>query len=93
MKSPVVSRQVHGEEAEFQEELEHLSSMGFRDRQANLQALISTGGDLTTAIQHLLSLWHTHTGVDLCIYTYIHVQAPTRKHKKKKKQSAYKKWT
>uniref|UniRef100_A0A3Q3KY11 STI1 domain-containing protein n=1 Tax=Mastacembelus armatus TaxID=205130 RepID=A0A3Q3KY11_9TELE len=34
---------------EFQQELEHLSSMGSRDRQANLQALISTGGDLTTA--------------------------------------------
>ncbi|XP_056231548.1 ubiquilin-1-like [Seriola aureovittata] len=47
---------VHHEEAEFQEELEHLSSMGFRDRQANLQALISTGGDLNTAIQHLLGL-------------------------------------
>ncbi|XP_041793600.1 ubiquilin-1-like [Chelmon rostratus] len=44
---------VHGEE--FQEELEQLSSMGFRDREANLQALISTGGDLTTAV-HLLSL-------------------------------------
>ncbi|XP_076587736.1 ubiquilin-1-like [Chaetodon auriga] len=43
---------VHGEE--FQEELEQLSSMGFRDRQANLQALISTGGDVTTAV-HLLS--------------------------------------
>uniref|UniRef100_A0A3B4FXZ4 UBA domain-containing protein n=1 Tax=Pundamilia nyererei TaxID=303518 RepID=A0A3B4FXZ4_9CICH len=41
---------------EFKEELEQLSSMGFRDRKANLQALISTGGDLTTAIQHLLSL-------------------------------------
>ncbi|XP_071339242.1 ubiquilin-1-like [Trachinotus anak] len=47
---------VHREEAEFQEELDHLSSMGFRDRQANLQALISTGGDLNTAIQHLLGL-------------------------------------
>ncbi|KAM6943713.1 ubiquilin-1-like [Lycodopsis pacificus] len=47
---------VHVEEAEFQDELEHLSSMGFRDREANLQVLISTGGDLTTAIQHLLSL-------------------------------------
>ncbi|XP_044052153.1 ubiquilin-1-like isoform X2 [Siniperca chuatsi] len=47
---------VHGEEVEFQEELEQLSSMGFSDRQANLQALISTGGDLTTAVQHLLSL-------------------------------------
>uniref|UniRef100_A0A3Q0R487 UBA domain-containing protein n=1 Tax=Amphilophus citrinellus TaxID=61819 RepID=A0A3Q0R487_AMPCI len=41
---------------EFKEELEQLSSMGFKDRKANLQALISTGGDLTTAIQHLLSL-------------------------------------
>nr|XP_020458078.1 ubiquilin-1 [Monopterus albus]XP_020458079.1 ubiquilin-1 [Monopterus albus] len=47
---------VHCKEAEFQEELEQLSSMGFRDRQANLQALISTGGDLTTAIQHLIRL-------------------------------------
>nr|XP_033494248.1 ubiquilin-1-like [Epinephelus lanceolatus] len=47
---------VHVEEAEFQDELEHLSSMGFRDRKANLQVLIRTGGDLTTAIQHLLSL-------------------------------------
>ncbi|XP_034452130.1 ubiquilin-1-like [Hippoglossus hippoglossus] len=44
------------EEAELQEELEHLSSMGFKDRQANLQALISTGGDLSTAIQHLIGL-------------------------------------
>ncbi|XP_058491166.1 ubiquilin-1-like [Solea solea] len=44
------------EEAEFQEELEHLSSMGFRDRRANLQALISTRGDLTTAIQQLRGL-------------------------------------
>nr|XP_043882324.1 LOW QUALITY PROTEIN: ubiquilin-1-like [Solea senegalensis] len=44
------------EEAEFQEELEYLSSMGFRDRRANLQALISTRGDLTTAIQQLCGL-------------------------------------
>ncbi|XP_028270135.1 ubiquilin-1-like [Parambassis ranga] len=44
------------EEADFQEQLEQMSSMGFRDRKANLQALISTGGDLTTAIQYLLSL-------------------------------------
>lgn len=51
-----MSCQVHAEEAEFQDELEHLSSMGFRDRVTNLQVLISTGGDLTTAIQHLLSL-------------------------------------
>uniref|UniRef100_A0A665VGY9 UBA domain-containing protein n=1 Tax=Echeneis naucrates TaxID=173247 RepID=A0A665VGY9_ECHNA len=47
---------VHNEEADFKEELEHLNSMGFRDKQANLQALISTGGDLNTAIQHLLGL-------------------------------------
>lgn len=49
------TREVHREEADFQEELEQLSSMGFTDRQANLQALISTGGDLITAVQHLLS--------------------------------------
>lgn len=54
MNSPVVCCQVHGEE--FREELEQLSSMGFRDRQANLQALISAGGDLTAAVQRLLSL-------------------------------------
>ncbi|KAK5932430.1 hypothetical protein CgunFtcFv8_004132 [Champsocephalus gunnari] len=47
---------VHVEDAEFQDELEHLSSMGFGDREANLQILISTGGDLCTAIQQLLSL-------------------------------------
>ncbi|XP_004547330.1 ubiquilin-1 isoform X1 [Maylandia zebra] len=50
------NNEVHHREREFKEELEQLSSMGFRDRKANLQALISTGGDLTTAIQHLLSL-------------------------------------
>ncbi|XP_061586226.1 ubiquilin-1-like [Cololabis saira] len=47
---------VRHEEDDFQEELEQLSSMGFEDRRANLQALICTGGDLLTAIQHLLSL-------------------------------------
>uniref|UniRef100_A0A3Q2DU12 UBA domain-containing protein n=1 Tax=Cyprinodon variegatus TaxID=28743 RepID=A0A3Q2DU12_CYPVA len=46
---------------DFQEELQQLSLMGFRDRQANLQALISTGGDLPSAL-HLLSLsTATHT--------------------------------
>ncbi|XP_068422615.1 ubiquilin-1-like isoform X2 [Clinocottus analis] len=46
------NHRVHVDEAE----LEHLSSMGFRDREANLQVLISTGGDLTAAIQQLLRL-------------------------------------
>ncbi|XP_059194103.1 ubiquilin-1-like [Centropristis striata] len=50
------NQRVHVEQNEFQEELDHLSSMGFRDREKNLQALISSGGDLTTALQHLLSL-------------------------------------
>ncbi|KAM4576716.1 ubiquilin-1-like isoform 2-T2 [Odontesthes bonariensis] len=50
------NNEVRHEEDEFQKELEQLSSIGFRDRQANLQALISSGGDLSTAIQHLLSL-------------------------------------
>lgn len=68
--SPVVSCQVHHEEAEFQEELEQLSAMGFGDRRANLQALISTGGDLTTAVQHLLRLWRTHTHISDCADIY-----------------------
>ncbi|XP_054895831.1 ubiquilin-1-like [Poeciliopsis prolifica] len=42
------------EEEDFQEELQQLNSMGFRDRKANLQALISSGGDLSSAL-HLLS--------------------------------------
>uniref|UniRef100_A0A668AX60 Ubiquilin 1 n=1 Tax=Myripristis murdjan TaxID=586833 RepID=A0A668AX60_9TELE len=46
---------VHREEVKFQEELDQLSSMGFRDRQANIQALINTRGDVTAAIEHLLS--------------------------------------
>ncbi|KAM3867471.1 ubiquilin-1-like [Diretmus argenteus] len=50
------TNQVHREEAQFKEELDQLSSMGFRDTQTNLQALISTGGDLTAAVEHLLSL-------------------------------------
>ncbi|XP_017161993.1 ubiquilin-1 isoform X2 [Poecilia reticulata] len=44
----------HEEEEDFQEELQQLNSMGFRDREANLQALISSGGDLSSAL-HLLS--------------------------------------
>lgn len=75
MNSPVMCCQVNGEE--FQEELEQLSSMGFRDRQANLQALISAGGDLTAAVQRLLSLWHTHTRThaDLCTCTNKYILA------------------
>ncbi|XP_014851453.1 PREDICTED: ubiquilin-1 [Poecilia mexicana] len=44
----------HEEEEDFQEELQQMNSMGFRDRKANLQALISSGGDLSSAL-HLLS--------------------------------------
>ncbi|XP_043968460.1 ubiquilin-1-like isoform X1 [Gambusia affinis] len=44
----------HEEEEDFQEELQQLNSMGFRDRKANLQALSSSGGDLSSAL-HLLS--------------------------------------
>ncbi|KAM6931374.1 ubiquilin-1-like [Xenentodon cancila] len=50
------SEGVRHEEEDFQEELDQLSSVGFKDRQANLQALICTGGDLLTAIQRLLNL-------------------------------------
>ncbi|XP_006890020.1 PREDICTED: ubiquilin-2-like [Elephantulus edwardii] len=41
-------------EIRFQPQLLQLSSMGFMNREANLQALIATGGDLIAAIEKLL---------------------------------------
>ncbi|XP_013014242.1 ubiquilin-4 isoform X1 [Cavia porcellus] len=49
--------QVHGvqtPEIRFQQQLEQLNSMGFINREANLQALIATGGDINAAIERLL---------------------------------------
>ncbi|XP_049438801.1 ubiquilin-1-like [Epinephelus fuscoguttatus] len=42
-------------EVRFQQQLDQLSAMGFIDRQANLQALIATGGDVNAAIERLLA--------------------------------------
>ncbi|XP_012923471.1 ubiquilin-4 isoform X2 [Heterocephalus glaber] len=41
-------------EVRFQQQLEQLNSMGFINREANLQALIATGGDINAAIERLL---------------------------------------
>ncbi|KAJ8386516.1 hypothetical protein AAFF_G00169860 [Aldrovandia affinis] len=41
-------------EVRFQQQLEQLSAMGFINRDANLQALIATGGDINAAIERLL---------------------------------------
>ncbi|XP_066501074.1 ubiquilin-4 [Hoplias malabaricus] len=41
-------------EVRFQHQLEQLSAMGFINREANLQALIATGGDINAAIERLL---------------------------------------
>uniref|UniRef100_A0A3B3DEI1 Ubiquilin 4 n=1 Tax=Oryzias melastigma TaxID=30732 RepID=A0A3B3DEI1_ORYME len=41
-------------EVRFQTQLEQLSAMGFINREANLQALIATGGDINAAIERLL---------------------------------------
>ncbi|KAG5841357.1 hypothetical protein ANANG_G00198670 [Anguilla anguilla] len=46
--------QVQTLEDSFQQQLEQLSGMGFLNREANLQALIATGGDITAAIERLL---------------------------------------
>lgn len=46
--------QVQTPEVRFQQQLEQLNSMGFIDREANLQALIATGGDVNAAIERLL---------------------------------------
>ncbi|XP_041649855.1 ubiquilin-4 [Cheilinus undulatus] len=42
-------------EVRFQQQLEQLSAMGFINREANLQALIATGGDVNAAIERLLA--------------------------------------
>jgi len=42
-------------EERFASQLDQLASMGFVDRQANIQALISTMGDVNAAVERLLS--------------------------------------
>jgi len=42
-------------EERFASQLEQLASMGFVDRQANVQALIATMGDVNAAVERLLS--------------------------------------
>ncbi|XP_072493947.1 ubiquilin-4 [Notamacropus eugenii] len=46
--------QVQTPEIRFQQQLEQLNAMGFINREANLQALIATGGDINAAIERLL---------------------------------------
>ncbi|XP_061598493.1 ubiquilin-4 isoform X2 [Cololabis saira] len=41
-------------EVRFQTQLDQLNAMGFINREANLQALIATGGDINAAIERLL---------------------------------------
>ncbi|XP_040188116.1 ubiquilin-4 [Rana temporaria] len=41
-------------EMRFQSQLDQLNAMGFINREANLQALIATGGDINAAIERLL---------------------------------------
>ncbi|XP_006626673.1 ubiquilin-1 isoform X1 [Lepisosteus oculatus] len=48
------SPQAQNPEVRFQQQLEQLSAMGFLNREANLQALIATGGDINAAIERLL---------------------------------------
>uniref|UniRef100_A0A6I8S3W7 Ubiquilin-4 n=1 Tax=Xenopus tropicalis TaxID=8364 RepID=A0A6I8S3W7_XENTR len=46
--------QVQNPEVRFQSQLDQLNAMGFINREANLQALIATGGDINAAIERLL---------------------------------------
>ncbi|XP_075463828.1 ubiquilin-4 [Ascaphus truei] len=46
--------QVQSPEMRFQQQLDQLRAMGFINREANLQALIATGGDINAAIERLL---------------------------------------
>ncbi|XP_023365499.1 ubiquilin-3-like [Otolemur garnettii] len=43
-------------EGRYQQQLEQLQAMGFADRDANLQALKATGGDIHAAIERLLGI-------------------------------------
>uniref|UniRef100_A0A8U7N885 Uncharacterized protein n=1 Tax=Corvus moneduloides TaxID=1196302 RepID=A0A8U7N885_CORMO len=46
--------QLQNPEVRFQQQLEQLSAMGFLNHEANLQALMATGGDISAAIERLL---------------------------------------
>ncbi|XP_009077336.1 PREDICTED: ubiquilin-1-like [Acanthisitta chloris] len=48
------AQQLQNPEVRFQQQLEQLSAMGFLNHEANLQALIATGGDISAAIEKLL---------------------------------------
>ncbi|NXU55476.1 UBQL1 protein, partial [Turnix velox] len=48
------AQQLQNPEVRFQQQLEQLSAMGFPNREANLEALIATGGDINAAIERLL---------------------------------------
>ncbi|XP_031564727.1 ubiquilin-1-like [Actinia tenebrosa] len=54
MMSSMAQGQNQNPEVRFQTQLEQLASMGFVDRQRNIQALIATGGDVNAAIERLL---------------------------------------
>ncbi|TNN85707.1 Ubiquilin-4 [Liparis tanakae] len=51
---PVFLQQAQTPEVRFQSQLDQLTAMGFINREANLQALIATGGDINAAIERLL---------------------------------------
>uniref|UniRef100_A0A2A4J8D9 UBA domain-containing protein n=4 Tax=Noctuidae TaxID=7100 RepID=A0A2A4J8D9_HELVI len=43
-------------EQRYSQQLEQLTAMGFLNREANLQALIATFGDVNAAVERLLAL-------------------------------------
>ncbi|XP_051497677.1 ubiquilin-1-like isoform X1 [Apus apus] len=49
------AQQLQNPEVRFQQQLEQLNAMGFLNHEANLQALIATGGDISAAIERLLA--------------------------------------
>ncbi|XP_058718251.1 ubiquilin-1-like isoform X5 [Poecile atricapillus] len=48
------AQQLQNPEVRFQQQLEQLTAMGFLNHEANLQALMATGGDISAAIERLL---------------------------------------
>jgi ubiquilin len=52
--NPAGGAQLPPPEERFRSQLEQLAGMGFTDRQANIQALLATFGDVSAAIERLL---------------------------------------
>lgn len=55
MLQELATHQQNHQKHVFRAQLEQLEEMGFSERQANVRALLATGGNVEAAIEYLLS--------------------------------------